>query len=36
MEEKKLEFHSKIKKLQYLENEVDKMKIEMNEFFHSE
>lgn len=36
MEEKRLEFHSKIKRLEYLENELDKIKIEMNEFFCSE
>jgi DNA-binding transcriptional MerR regulator len=36
MEEKRLEIYSKINKLQYLENELDKMKIEMNELFHSE
>jgi DNA-binding transcriptional MerR regulator len=35
MEEKRLQFHLKIKKLQCLENELDKMKTEMNQYFHS-
>jgi DNA-binding transcriptional MerR regulator len=33
MEEKRLEFHSDIKKLQELEKKLDIMKVEMNSFF---